>query len=88
MKKLRVYLDNCCFNRPYDDQSMVSIKIETEAKIALQNKIRHKDIELCWSYILDFENRNNPFPERKKEIENGNKSPLMIQKRVSPFFLI
>ena len=68
MKKLRVYLDNCCFNRPYDDQTFVSIKIETEAKIALQNKIRDNEMELCWSYILDIENYNNPFPEREKEI--------------------
>jgi predicted nucleic acid-binding protein len=76
MKKLRVYLDNCCFNRPYDDQTFVSIKIETEAKIALQNKIRDNEMELCWSYILDIENSNNPFPERKKEIEKWKQIAL------------
>ena len=29
--KLRIYLDNCCFNRPYDDQSQLRISLETQA---------------------------------------------------------
>jgi hypothetical protein len=31
--------------------------------------IRSGKIELTWSYILDFENEANPFPERKYTIE-------------------
>jgi len=31
MKRLKVYLDNCCFNRPYDDQTQVVIAVETKA---------------------------------------------------------
>lgn len=69
MKKIKIYLDNCCFNRPYDDQSYISIKFESEAKIAIQEKIKKNEIDLCWSYILDIENNNNPFIERKLEIE-------------------
>lgn len=68
MKKILIYLDNCCFNRPYDDQNFISIKIETQAKIAIQEKIKNNTIDLCWSYILDFENANNPFIERRLEI--------------------
>jgi hypothetical protein len=56
-------------NRSYDDQSFISIKIETEAKIAIQEKIKNNEAGLCWSYILDIENDNNPFIERKKKIE-------------------
>jgi len=33
MKKYRLYLDNCCFNRPYDDQTFLLVQLETEAKI-------------------------------------------------------
>ena len=29
---LKVYLNNCVFNRPFDDQSQIRIKLETEAK--------------------------------------------------------
>jgi predicted nucleic acid-binding protein len=33
--KNRIYLDNCCFNRPYDDQAYLTIRLESEAKDAL-----------------------------------------------------
>ena len=66
---MRVYLDNCCFNRPFDDQQQARIRLETEAKLMLQEMIRIGELELAWSYILDFENRANPFDERKTAIE-------------------
>jgi predicted nucleic acid-binding protein len=59
MKKNRVYLDNCCFNRPYDSQVSMAIKLETEAKLSIQDKIKSGIIELAWSYMLDFENDAN-----------------------------
>lgn len=31
---MRVYLDNCMFNRPFDDQSHIRIRLEAEAKLA------------------------------------------------------
>lgn len=49
-----IYLDNCCFNRPYDNQSYGMIRIETEAKIFVQNYIKDNKIEFVWSFILDF----------------------------------
>jgi hypothetical protein len=61
---MRVYLDNCCFNRPFDDQSQVRIRLETEAKLEIQQRIRDHRLELAWSYILDYENQANPFPDR------------------------
>ncbi len=60
---MRLYLDLCCFNRPYDDQSHVRIRLETEAKLSLQEQIRAGVHELLWSSILDFENSKNPFVE-------------------------
>ena len=29
----KIYMDCCCFNRPYDDQSNIRIRLETEAKL-------------------------------------------------------
>jgi uncharacterized protein (DUF433 family) len=34
-----IYLDNCCFNRPYDDQSHSTIFLETQAKLGIQENI-------------------------------------------------
>jgi predicted nucleic acid-binding protein len=66
---MRVYLDNCCFNRPFDDQSSLTIRLETEAKLDIQEKIKTGRLSLGWSYVLDFENSANPFLERKTEIQ-------------------
>lgn len=65
---MKLYLDNCCFNRPFDDQSQLRIRLETEAKLRIQEDVRGGTYELVWSYILDYENRKNPFPERREQI--------------------
>jgi len=56
------------FNRPFDDQSYIRIRLETEAKLFIQDKIKTKKLELIWSYILEFENFHNPHEERKATI--------------------
>ncbi len=65
---MKIYLDNCCFNRPFDDQSQLRIKLEAEAKLKIQENIRSEQYCLIWSYILDYENSKNPFPEKKELI--------------------
>ena len=81
MNNLVVYLDNCCFNRPYDDQDYLSIYIETQAKLAIQELIKDKMISLAWSFMLDFENSANPDVVVKKEIFTWRKiSTLLIDK--------
>lgn len=52
----------------YDDQNQLSVRLETEAKLYVQDQVFEKRLDLVWSYILDFENRRNPFEERRTEI--------------------
>ncbi|HWN42719.1 MAG TPA: PIN domain protein, partial [Thermoanaerobaculia bacterium] len=61
-------MDNCCFNRPFDHQGQVRIRLETEAKLRIQERIAAGEIELAWSYILDYENAANPFEERRAAV--------------------
>ncbi len=70
---MRIYLDNCCFNRPFDDQSQIRIRLESEAKLFIQQAVLNEKIELAWSYMLDYENSVNPFDERKMAIERWRK---------------
>jgi predicted nucleic acid-binding protein len=70
---MKVYLDNCCFNRPYDDQSHLRIRLEAEAKLKIQEETRNGVFELIWSYILDYENSRNPFKERREQIVKWRK---------------
>ncbi len=65
---MKIYLDNCCFNRPFDDQSQLRILLESEAKLRIQENIRSGAFELVWSYVLDYENSQNPFRERREQI--------------------
>ncbi|GAB4399317.1 MAG: PIN domain-containing protein [Microscillaceae bacterium] len=65
---MRIYLDNCCFNRPFDDQSQIKIHLETQAKLYIQQQIKNQALDLVWSYILDYENSFNPYEERQEII--------------------
>jgi predicted nucleic acid-binding protein len=66
--KNRLYLDNCSFNRPYDDQSLLKNYLEAEAKTYIQKEILQNNFELAWSYIMDYEISFNPFSDRKNQI--------------------
>ena len=47
---MKIYLDNCCYNRPFDDQSQMKIHLETQAKLYIQRQIRDGVYDLVWSY--------------------------------------
>jgi len=70
---MRLYLDNCAFNGPFDDQSHIRIRLETEAKLYIQERINERKVDLVWSYILDIENDQNPFEEKRSAIERWKK---------------
>lgn len=65
---MKIYLDMCCFNRPYDDQSQLKIALEAQAKLSIQNSIKDGSDILVSSYILDYENSRNPFEMRRQAI--------------------
>ncbi|MBF0470842.1 MAG: PIN domain protein [Gammaproteobacteria bacterium] len=67
---MKLYLDNCCFNRPFDDQSNFRIQLETEAKLRIQDDIRNGHHQLVWSYVLEYENSKNPYRERREQIDS------------------
>ena len=65
---MRIYLDNCCYNRPYDDQSQIRISLEAQAKIFIQNLIKLGKIELASSFVMRHENNKNPYADKKISI--------------------
>ena len=70
---MRLYLDTCTFNRPFDDQNQLKIKLETEAKLFIQQGIINGSYELVWSYILECENNQNRFIDRRNSIYDWKK---------------
>lgn len=67
---LRVYLDNCCYNRPYDDQGQIRISLEAQAKLHVQTMIEKGELQLVSSYMLDYEVSRNPYEARQKTIRS------------------
>ena len=57
---MKLYLDNCCLNRPFDTQEQLTVRMETDAKLQVQEAIREGEFKLVWSFILDYENAANP----------------------------
>lgn len=57
---MRIYLDNCCYNRPFDKPSHDRIINETNAKMAIQRAIAAGKIDLAISFILYSENKRGP----------------------------
>src|SRR3954452_16121744 len=74
---MRIYMDNCCFNRPFDSQTQVRIRLETEAKLRIQERVVAGEIELAWSYILDYESAANPFEERRAAVSSWRKRSVV-----------
>ena len=76
MAKIRIYLDNCTYNRPFDDQTQIMIALETEAKKYIQWLIKEKAIDLVYSYVNRLENDDNPFATRKNSINEFFKKAI------------
>ena len=70
---MRVYLDICTYNRPFDDQNQLKIKLETEAKLFIQQGIINGTYELVWSYILEYENNQSRYDDKRNAIYDWKK---------------
>ena len=71
---MRIYLDNCCLGRPFDDQNFPRIFVETQAALFIQDKIRAGKIELATSHILHYENSQCKNEIRKESVSNFMKA--------------
>lgn len=52
---MRIYLDNCCYNRPFDDQSFDRIYLESEAILSILNRGYQGIDTIIGSTILTIE---------------------------------
>ncbi|MDR2732053.1 MAG: PIN domain-containing protein [Fibromonadaceae bacterium] len=65
---MKIYLDNCCYNRPFDDQTQLRVSLETQSKLFIQALVVKEKVELVWSYILSLENTKNPYENKRLSI--------------------
>ena len=65
---MKIYLDNCAYNRPYDDLSQLTISLEAQAKLYIQDGIRKGKYSLVTSEMLLYEINESPVEMRRKVI--------------------
>jgi predicted nucleic acid-binding protein len=67
MGKKILYMDNCCLNRPYDDLSSETVRMEAEAVLSIINKCENGEYILYTSDVLfDEIMRSTDFTRRQK----------------------
>ncbi|OGL44050.1 MAG: hypothetical protein A2161_16125 [Candidatus Schekmanbacteria bacterium RBG_13_48_7] len=66
---LKIYLDNCCLNRPFDNQTQERIRFETDSIMAILKQSELGNISLVGSEILEWEINRAPDPMRKIQIK-------------------
>jgi predicted nucleic acid-binding protein len=64
---MRIYLDCCCLQRPYDDQTQPRIRVETEAVFAILTGVQSGDVTLLGSEALEYELSRIPDAARRHE---------------------
>jgi predicted nucleic acid-binding protein len=67
---MKLYLDTCCYSRPYDDQVQEKVHMEGEAILTLINRFKHNKDEIMGSQILDIEIDRIDDIEKKEKIKS------------------
>lgn len=63
---MKLYLDACCFNRPFDDQRQNRIRLESEAIILIMDRLHNKEWEWIGSDVLLAELENTPDIDKRR----------------------
>lgn len=67
---MRIYLDLCVYNRPFDDQSQPRIFIEATEFLLILSEVVGRELTLISSFVLEYENFRSPFIMRRDKISD------------------
>ena len=65
---MRVYLDVCCFNRPFDDQSQDKVRLEAEAVISILKRCANGEWKLVGSDMIRLETMKSQDHVKKQKV--------------------
>jgi predicted nucleic acid-binding protein len=66
---ITVYLDACCLNRPFDDQTQDRIRLEAEAVLLILAHVHRGEWRWIGSEVLTHEVSRNPDTERRRRVQ-------------------
>jgi predicted nucleic acid-binding protein len=64
----KIYLDVCCLNRPFDDQTQARIRLEAEAVMIILARCETEQWEWVSSDVVELEVGKTPDPERRRRV--------------------
>ena len=67
---LKLYLDNCCYNRPFDDLTQEKINLEANAIETIFRKHINKELEIYKSMAIDFEISKINYENKRRQVED------------------
>ncbi len=70
MDMKKIYLDVCCFNRPFDVQTQERIKLETEAILLILKRFELREWQWVSSETINFEIAQTPGVERRNRVNS------------------
>jgi predicted nucleic acid-binding protein len=65
---MKIYLDTCCLNRPFDDQRQPRVRLESESVTLILEKIHKRELEWIGSDILVYELGQTHDAERRERL--------------------
>jgi len=65
---LKIYFDNCCYNRPFDNFTVGQNGLEANAKLFIQSLAKYKSVVLYYSFMSLVEIDASPYEETKEHI--------------------
>ena len=45
------------------------VRLESDAKLHIQELVKSQKLDLVWSFVLDYENSVNPFADKRERIQ-------------------
>jgi len=67
---LKIYLDNCCYNRPFDDLTQIKINLEAKAIESILSMHENEKLEIYTSEVVNFEISSISDTSKKQQVED------------------
>lgn len=66
---MKIYLDVCCLNRPFDDQEQERVRLEAEAVLMIMARLKNDQWQWLSSEVVEDEIRQAPDPKRRERLQ-------------------
>ena len=67
---MKIYMDVCCLNRPFDDLSQDKVYLETEAILSIVSRCEQGEWVLVSSGVIEYELSNSTDEDRLGQVMN------------------